>query len=294
MHLQVTIACLLSAVPRTTRMVLFIEVGELRHSRARAHGHWTDLKLEYVIAFEAINMSAQLTSSIRNDEEFAITAIAAAFGGSWRPGENPPDAYLTVGTESIAVELTQQVPGAEGMHSRLSDDMPAVALARQLNQQMALSIPDGYTVGLILRSPIFEYRKTKAQLEIAIHEQLRDLGMLNIDQRIEINGNEITLWLDYHGQTNFDKVSAVIANCNSSPNILSNVISILANRIATKANKYLHLQKRGSIWLALLNDYWPADADTYRQALLRLTLDHPFQKILIVGGNGSVEHLSGH
>src|SRR5271166_3433006 len=67
---------------------------------------------EYATIFEAMRKSARLSSSIRDDEEFVITAVAAAFGGSWRHGEDPPDGYLTVGTESIAVEistLTQHV-----------------------------------------------------------------------------------------------------------------------------------------------------------------------------------------
>lgn len=38
-------------------------------------------------------MAEELT--LREDEILVIEAVAKAFGGSWSPGENPPDAYLT-------------------------------------------------------------------------------------------------------------------------------------------------------------------------------------------------------
>jgi hypothetical protein len=41
------------------------------------------------------------------------------------------------------------------------------------------------------------------------------------------------------------------------------------------------------------NDYWLAAIDTYKYALSLLSLDHAFQKILIIAGDGSVEHLCG-
>jgi hypothetical protein len=56
-------------------------------------------------------------SPLRDDEAFAITSIARAFSGTWRPGENPPDAYLLLGAEIIAVEistLTQHVTDDKG------------------------------------------------------------------------------------------------------------------------------------------------------------------------------------
>jgi len=33
---------------------------------------------------------------LRDDEEFVIGAVAAVVSGTWRPGEDPPDAYLTL------------------------------------------------------------------------------------------------------------------------------------------------------------------------------------------------------
>jgi hypothetical protein len=58
-----------------------------------------------------------------------------------------------------------------------------------------------------------------------------------------------------------------------------------------KAEKCKHLVTRGPLWLALLNDYWLTGADTYRYALSMLSVKHPFDKILIVDNNGTVDEI---
>src|SRR5579862_3885740 len=106
-------------------------------------------------------------SQLRDDEEFAITSLATAFSATWRPGENPPDAYLIRGTDTVAVEistLTQYVTDEKGARPRLSDDIPTAALADELNNELKHLIPDGHTIGLVLSSPILQYRKTKTKL----------------------------------------------------------------------------------------------------------------------------------
>jgi hypothetical protein len=231
---------------------------------------------------------------LREDEEFAITSVAVAFSGTWRPGENPPDAYLTLGINDVAVEistLTQYVTDDRGTRSRLSDDIPTAGFANALNEELKHLIPDGYTIGLVLSSPILRSRKTKIKLAQTLRGYIGDLASLQEDRKIEINGNKITVYLNHHGQTDLKKVSAAFMNRSSNPNILTNVTQILEDRITTKAKKCAHLNDGRLLWLALLNDYWLTDANTYRYALSRMSLEHPFQKILLVGGDGSVEPL---
>jgi len=67
-------------------------------------------------------------NSLRGVEAFVIAAVAKNFGGIWTPGENPPDAYLSVGSRVIAVEistLTQHVTDDRGTRSRFSDEKTA-------------------------------------------------------------------------------------------------------------------------------------------------------------------------
>ena len=80
-------------------------------------------------------------------------------------------------------------------------------------------------------------------------------------------------------------------NRSSNSNMLANVTQILEDRILTKARKCLHLDRTRRIWLALLNDYWLTEADTYLYALMQMSLEHQFQKILLVNGDGSVHLL---
>jgi len=231
---------------------------------------------------------------LREDEEFVITSVASAFSASWRPGENPPDAYLVLGSNEIAVEittLTQYVTDGRGTRSRLSDDLATAALANALNAQLKDLIPDGYTIGMVLSSPILQNQRTRAKLGRFLRGFIADLTLLDADQKIEIYGNKITVFLTHHGETGYKKVSAAFGNRNSNPKILDNVIQILADRIATKALKCIHLRDRGPIWLALFNDYWLTDGDTYRYALSLMSLEHPFQKILLVNGDRTVEPL---
>jgi hypothetical protein len=65
-----------------------------------------------------------MTNQLRGDEEFVIRSVANAF--SWRAGENPPDAYLTVEVREVVVEIStlmeNQSDGRGGTRSRLSDD----------------------------------------------------------------------------------------------------------------------------------------------------------------------------
>jgi hypothetical protein len=79
-------------------------------------------------------------NKLRSDEEFAIRSVAAAVSGEWRPGENPPDAYLKIGEVTIAVEistLTQHVSNERGgTHARFSEDVCATNLADRLDREL--------------------------------------------------------------------------------------------------------------------------------------------------------------
>lgn len=49
--------------------------------------------------------------------------------------------------------------------------------------------------------------------------------------------------------------------------------------------------KRRTCWLALMNDYWLADAGTYRAVLPFVTTWHPFDAIYLISGEGGVDRL---
>ena len=79
-------------------------------------------------------------------------------------------------------------------------------------------------------------------------------------------------------------------NQNSSPHILANVLYILRDRIIDKVRKCQNIVHR-PLWLALFNDYWLAEPDTYELAVNELSIAHPFDKICLVLGNKEVHTL---
>jgi hypothetical protein len=231
-----------------------------------------------------------MTSQLRSDEEFVIGSVAAHFLGSWWPGENPPDAYLKAGDETTAVEistLTQHVSdGRGGSKPRLSEDSTALWLANALNEELQELVPDGLLVMLTLASPILKAKKVKTQLKGKISNLLS--SACECEATEVILGNQINIQVVADDRPSGKKIVGLITNANSSPDILRNAWHILEDRIIVKASKCSSLPFVGPKWLALLNDYWLADNDTYQQAFDSFTADHPFEKILLVSGDGSV------
>ena len=65
----------------------------------------------------AESMAGSPTAPLREDEEFVIASIARDLSAKWRPGENPPDAYLRLDAGTVAVEIsTLTQPGGHPLH----------------------------------------------------------------------------------------------------------------------------------------------------------------------------------
>lgn len=196
---------------------------------------------------------------------------------------------------SIAVEismLTQHVTDDRGTRPRLADDRPAELLVDELDQALQTTVPDGMSIVMVLSSPIAHHRKTRRDLEAALRKLVGDAaGHPRPEQTLVIHGNTIAVSFQQHGESTYNKIMAAISNRPSSPNILANARHALEDRIKAKAAVCAPLAARGPVWLALLNDYWLADAETYRQAIGEIAVDHPFARIVLVDGNGTVTTL---
>lgn len=230
---------------------------------------------------------------MRKDEEFVLDSVARFFAGRWIPGEDPPDAYLTVATHTIALEvstLNQHITDDKGTRPRLSDDTGAIRLANELDLEIGRTVPAGRRVMLVLRSPITDYRKTKAGLAAEI-QSLVGARAGRAERKVTIRSNNIEIYVDESDASEGKKIVAAITHQASSANILKNAMYILEDRIKTKAQKCTALNFTGPLWLALLNDYSLTEADTYRYALESIAVEHPFEKVLLVSGRGAVDVL---
>lgn len=44
-------------------------------------------------------------------------------------------------------------------------------------------------------------------------------------------------------------------------------------------------------WLALYNDYWIADGESYSEAYQQIDVEHEFDKVLVINGYGEVHQI---
>lgn len=230
-----------------------------------------------------------MNDQLRGDEEFVIKSIADSWSAEWRAGENPPDAYLKVGDREVAIEISilmqNQSDGRGGTRSRLSDDMPAIRLATELNTELQGEIPYGRTVSLTLRTPILNKRAVKPKLKETILDLVSRGSVQTLQKNILGNLIEVTLSLnDAPGH-----VCGVVSQ-SALPlyDVLTTAWCILEERIMTKANICSSLPFQAPLWLALLDRYFLADTETYRQAMGKIANSHPFEKILLISRDGSM------
>jgi hypothetical protein len=112
-----------------------------------------------------------------------------------------------------------------------------------------------------------------------------------IDVEEDVLGNRIDINLSSCSGPENRKVCAAVINRKSDPHITSNARMILEERIATKTKKCDSLAFKGPVWLALFNDYFLADDETYKQAVGQMSRSHIFDKIYLISENGSVATL---
>ena len=95
-----------------------------------------------------------MASSLREDEQFVIKALCASYNGTWRIGEDPPDAYMVLKDNKIAVEISilkQHVVGKSGKSvPRLSQDTGVLRLCDEIDRELKNIIPSGIYIYFLL------------------------------------------------------------------------------------------------------------------------------------------------
>jgi hypothetical protein len=232
-----------------------------------------------------------MTGQLREDEKFVMDAISKTFSGTWRCGEYPPDAYLMMDNRKVAVEISTLIDsrpnGRGGTVSRASDVMPASQLVNEVEEELRDEIPEGRGVSLVLKSPFLNKRAVKGPLKARI----RDLLSHPTAQRIQetFSGNEIEISISNNGAKNI--VGLIVPSSLPRYDLLTTAWCILEERIAAKAETCRALKFDHPIWLALRNGYPPADVEMYRQAMNLFSVNHPFEKILLISRDGTVDEL---
>ncbi|MBC8391234.1 MAG: hypothetical protein H8E17_01525 [Deltaproteobacteria bacterium] len=233
-----------------------------------------------------------MVSSLRGDEKFVNEALCSSYGGTWRIGEDPPDAYISLTENEVAVEisiLTQHVVSKSGKPvPRLSQDNGVRRLCDEINAELKNDIPSGVYVLLTISSPLNKIRQTKTDL---INE-IKGIAQKKAPNKqvLENNQNKVKIQLILGDRPSGKKVVGIVPNQNSNSDILANVLYILSERINDKVTKCRDIVHR-PLWLALFNDYWLAEPETYELAMKKLSVTHSFNKICLVLGCKEVHTL---
>lgn len=233
---------------------------------------------------------------MRRDEEFVGRALVEFFGGpscaSASDGEDPPDLYLTVGKSRVGVEVTQlsqftfEPDGTLG--NRTTQDFFGLRLVDEINTKVGPLLPAdvGLLIGLwVPVSNAARFRKglTEWVTKVALAPEK------GFAQEREIEGSKTSISV-IPERPSGKKITGFVVNTNSSADIGLNARLVLEDRIRTKTETCAPLPK--PIWLAVLNDYWLADADTYAVASQQIKLNHCFERIFLVSDRGTVNEIA--
>lgn len=228
---------------------------------------------------------------LRDDEQFVIEAVVKKFGGTWSVGGDPPDAVLALDGDAVGVEvttLTQHITDDQGTRSRATDDAVISPMVSDLTASLSDLIPDGCSIGVVVRTPLPDRRKITAELEKRIRKRLSENPSFEGEMETIIRGNTIQVSFHTHEEMQKTKVWAVGWHRHSDANIQMNADTILPYCISSKAKKCAALIGKQTLWLALLNDYFLASSHNYEDAMRGISPNHPFEKILLVQRDGTV------
>lgn len=228
------------------------------------------------------------------NEEYVLGILVGRFGGDLEECEIAPDGYINIDGKKNAVEVSRFVEpmiGEDGArYPRLKDDAPADKLGKEVEVDIGKSIPDGVHVFLTMSAPIKNFCSTKKLIGQAIVEIVEaDEG--SADCTFSGNHVSINVFREWKGKGN--KIGSSIGRRYSTTNVDGKARDVLRERIKTK-----ELIRKGyanisisEYWLALYNDFWVADVDTYRAAFREMEIPHGFDQIFIVDCYGQAHSL---
>jgi hypothetical protein len=231
--------------------------------------------------------------ALKPDEEFVKKCLANTLSATKAcEGEDPPDIYLEVNGKKIAVEITRLSPVSFGengtIQNRHSQDYFGLKLCDDLNADLGNKISPDLDILLILYVPVENGRKYKKELNTYVRDFISKGIKAGDKEEVELLGSKVRISVIPNRDYSAKKVVGAIANKNSSADILGNAKAILADRIQDKVSKCKNIKHEGPLWLALFNDYWLADHETYAQALQTMDISHDFERIYVVMDTGTV------
>ena len=167
----------------------------------------------------------------------------------------------------------------------------AICLSGLTGSKLKCNVQTEIDIVLTLYVPVRNARKYKNELYSCLKNFIDKDPKVGDREEIKIAGEKVNVSVVPNHDYSQKKIASIIVNKNSDPHILSNAEVILADRIKEKQEKCKKIQQDGPIWLALFNDYWLADHETYAQAIRNISFKHEFKKIFLVLDTGLVHQI---
>jgi hypothetical protein len=158
----------------------------------------------------------------------------------------------------------------------------------ELDTQIGPCLPSDKSLLVTLQLPVTNVRPFRRKLAKLLDE-IAKAPVEDSSHDASIEGSPVTVSV-IPRRPSGKSVVGIIANRNSSADIGFNALLVLTDRIRMKSEICADLPK--PVWLALLNDYWLADAVTYANAARRLDDGGCFQRVFIVSDQGTVNELA--
>lgn len=232
----------------------------------------------------------------RDDEQFVGSALVDYFGGpacaKISEGEDPPDLYLELEQMRVGVEVTrlsQFTLESDGeLGDRATQDMFGLRLVEALNEEIGPSLASDKSLLISLSLPVSNVRAFRKALSRFVRKIADAPADGSSEERI-IEGSKVTISVTPR-RASGKSVVGIIANHHSSADIGLNALLVLSDRIQVKSEICANLPK--PIWLALFNDYWLADAQTYEIAAKQSQDSGCFERIFLISDTGRVHELT--
>ncbi|ASJ70365.1 hypothetical protein [Granulosicoccus antarcticus] len=230
---------------------------------------------------------------MRPEEIFALNHLVTLIGGSYRDGEDPPDAYIDLPGRVVAVEVTRLIePMLNGSkindQSRLAGDSPADMMMSDLYNQFKDKIPVGKILLVMIATPINNVRKIKGEIKLHIDEVL-GLGYAN--RLINMNADAASITIHDTDCDTQGRMEYGIFNEDVSADIGENLIYSLGERIRAKTDLPGKHHVGSEYWLCIINEIWLASSHLVQLAFAELGATHNYDQIYVVHGHGEVQHL---
>ena len=227
---------------------------------------------------------------MKTQERTAIDAVARRLSATWEKGSDPPDAYLMVAGNRVAVDITtlkrRGTDHGNANKPGLRFDKVATRLIERLQATLGGTVPDGMTVLLTITAPIRLPSKTAASLEDEIHTLL-GRGSPGHDEKDTIHGNRVRIRLLRDQSTRAPKMIGFVHNSDSDSLLLLNLTRELLELISAEAGRQAP-RLAGDRWFVLVSALEISWLAAYRYIYSRLRIAIGFKKIFMVFGDGQV------